>query len=309
MKGNKEKPKGDNRDKTLTNTPVVFHQDFDGTQKILERLNIQLLISVIIYFVSCWVFLNNKICNFTGSEPLSEQMSYIFVHYSLTVTLLFCVVLTAIESYFMLNTENISICLIRIFKLFLETWYSILGICLLILLLANFFRLEWLFGATVLFIFWGFKMYDIGFGMKTIGKTIVCLLFGFPIFISSMTSITRDVKIETDKPFYSFSDKVLITVSARGYACEHKLIGLGDQYKDVKYYNEKGLIILNATQIKNNKIAIATVSPASGTTNFIFYPFRKMFGYETQFIEIDPYNYNAIRKYANFTPHSIYVKP
>ncbi len=309
MKGNKERLKGDDKEKAPTNAPAIVQQEINGTQQILERLNIQLLISVIIYFVSCWIFLNNKICSFTGSEPLGEQMSYIFVHYILSITLLFCVVLTAIESFFMLNTENISTCLIRIFKLFLETWYSILGICLLIILLANFFSFEWLLGATVLFIFWGFKMYDIGFTIKTIGKTIVCLLLGFPIFISSMTSIIKDVQIETDKPFYSFSDKVLITVSARGYACEHKLIGLGDQYKDVKYYNEKGLIIMNATQIKNNKIAIATVSPASGTANFVLYPFCKMFGYETHFIEIDPYNYYAIRKYANFTPHSIYVKP
>ena len=83
MKGNKERLKGDDKEKAPTNAPAIVQQEINGTQQILERLNIQLLISVIIYFVSCWIFLNNKICSFTGSEPLGEQMSYIFVHYIL----------------------------------------------------------------------------------------------------------------------------------------------------------------------------------------------------------------------------------
>ena len=99
----------------------------------------------------------------------------------------------------------------------------------------------------------------------------------------------------------SFSDKVLITVNARGYACKHKLVGLSEEYKDAKYYYEKGLIMLNAFQIKNNEIAIGTISPAKGFPNFFIYSIYKITGSEP--------TYNDDKENIHYTPISIYVKP
>ena len=124
-----------------------------------------------------------------------------------------------------------------------------------------------------------------------------------------MTAIVKNVEIKSDKPFYSFSEKVYITVSSRGYACNHKLVGLGENYKGVEYYYDKGLIVLNATQINNNEIAIATITPVTGFSNFISYPYCKMFGKDFSFMNILPNDVESIKKYANFTPYSIYVKP
>lgn len=277
--------------------------------RIVDRLDIQLLITVIIFFVSAWAYLNGIICDFTGSEPVNVQMSYIYVHYVLTVILVLSVVLTAIKSSYILNNEEIKEPFLRLFKLFLDSWYWILGICLFIILLSDSFNYEWILGSLVICIFIAFKMKDIGYTKRPIIVTIFIFIIAFPFFLSTMTCIEKNIEVETDKPFYSFSDKVLITANARGYACRHKLVGLSEEYNGAKYYSDKGLIILNATQIKNNEVAIGTISPATGVENFIFYLYYKMNGYEPPYIDIQENDIDAIKKYAHFTPKSIYVKP
>ncbi len=289
----------------------ISNQNLEQTNghRIVDRLDIQLLITVIIFFVSAWAYLNGIICDFSGSEPVNVQMSYIYVHYVLTVILVLSIVLTAIKSSYILNNEEIKEPFLRLFKLFLDSWYWILGFCLLIILLSDFFNYEWLLGSLIICVFISFKMKDIGYSKKSIVAILFTFFIGFPVFLSTMTSIEKDIEVETDKPFYSFSDKVLITANARGYACRHKLVGLSEEYNGAKYYSEKGLIILNATQIKNNEVAIGTVSPVTGFTNFIFYFYYKMNGYEPPYIKIQGHDIESIKKHAHFTPKSIYVKP
>lgn len=94
------------------------NESFSG-HRIVDRLDIQLLITVIIFFVSAWAYLNSIICSFTGSEPVNVQMSYIYVHYVLTVILLLSIVLTAIKSSYILNNEEIKPSFLNLFKLFL----------------------------------------------------------------------------------------------------------------------------------------------------------------------------------------------
>ena len=279
--------------------------------RIVDRLDLQLLITVILFFVSAWAYLNGVICNFTGSESTNIQMSYIFVHYILTVFLILSVLLTAIKSYYILNDGDISKDKIsyRLFQLFLNSWYWILGLCFLIVLCSDAFNYEWLFGAVVVCIYTVFRMLDLKYSKKSILYSVLLYIIGFPLFLSMMTSVIRNVDVETDKPFYNFSDKVLITVNARGYACQHKLVGLGEEFHGAKYYSDKGLIMLNATQIRNNQIAIGTVSPTAGFKNFVFYLYYKMNGYTPPYIKINDNDMVEIKKYAHFTPKSIYVKP
>jgi len=47
----------------------------ENGHRIVDRLDIQLLITVIIFFVSAWAYLNSIICDFTGSELPNTQMS------------------------------------------------------------------------------------------------------------------------------------------------------------------------------------------------------------------------------------------
>lgn len=277
--------------------------------RLVDRLDIQLLITVILFFVSAWVYLNGKICDFTGSELHSEQMSYIFVHYLLTAILLFSIGLTAIKSFYILVDDDINPKLLKLFSLFLDSWFWLLLFSIIIILFSDFFDTVWMFGAVMTCIFVCFKMIDLHFRKQEIVTAVIVFVSGFYFFIPTMTSLQSTVEIETDKPFYSFSEKVLITVSARGYACKHKLVGLGEQYVGARYYSEKGLIMLNATQVKNNEIAIATVSPSTGFVNFITYPFCKIFDKPFSYIEIDENDIDKVKRYAHFTPKSIYVKP
>ena len=279
----------------------------DSIKKVVTQLNIQILTSVTTTTLTLWWFLYNKITNFTGLESLNEQMCYIFVHYIDTITFILCLCLTAIKSYLLWNDVERD-WLFKLYKLFLESWYWILGLCFLCIILEGSFSFEWIFFAAIMLIYLIMKMWDLGFKKKNIGVILFAVLLGFYLFIPSMTAIFKSVEIKTDKPFYSFSDKVYITVSVRGYACRHKLIGLGEEYRGSRYYSNKGLIVLDASQIKNNEIAIATISPVSGI-NFWGYTFRKVLGEAIKYKDINPNDIRAIRTYCDLTPQSIYVKP
>lgn len=277
--------------------------------RLVDRLDIQLLITVILFFVSAWVYLNSIVCNYTGCELHSEQMSFIFVHYLLTAILLFSIGLTAIKSFYILNDDDINPRLLKLFSLFLDSWFWLLLFSVLIILCSNIFETVWLFGAIMTCIFVCFKMIDLDFRKRDIIVALIVFVGGFYLFIPTMTSLQSTIEIETDKPFYAFSEKVLITVNARGYACKHKLVGLGEQYIGARYYSDKGLIILNATQVKNNEIAIATISPSTGFIHFVTYPFFKIFNKPFSYKDIDITDVDEVKKYAHFTPKSIYVKP
>ena len=280
----------------------------DEIKKIVTQLNIQIFTGVTTTTLTLWWFLYNKIMNFTGLESLNEQMCYIYVHYIDTITFILCLCLTAIKSYLMWNKEVEKDWPLKLYKLFLESWYWILGLCFLCIILEGSFSFEWIFFAAIMFIYLFMKMWDLGFKKKYIGGILFAVLLGFYLFIPSMTAIFKSVEIKTDKPFYSFSDKVYITINVRGYACRHKLIGLGEEYRGSRYYSNKGLIVLDASQIKNNEIAVATISPVSGV-NFWCYTLRKVLGEAIEYKDINPNDIRAIRNYCDLTPQSIYVKP
>ena len=296
------------RNTSVQNEKVNDSTITDEIKKVVTQLNIQILTGVTTTTLTLWWFLYNKIMNFTGLESLNEQMCYIFVHYIDTITFILCLCLTAIKSYLMWNKVEKD-WLFKLYKLFLESWYWILGLCFLTIILEGCFGFVWVFFAVFIFVYLYMKMCDLGFKKIYIGGIFLVVLFGFYLFIPSMTAIFTNVEIKTDKPFYSFSDKVYITVNVRGYACRHKLVGLGEDYKGSKYYSNKGLIVLDAAQIKNNEIAIATISPVSGGENFRWYTLRKIFGEEIQYKEINPNDISAIRTYCNLTPQSVFVKP
>lgn len=281
----------------------------DVNKEILKQLNIQFFIGVSTTTLTLWWYLYNKICNFTGVESLNEQMCYIFVHYIDTITFLLCLCLTAVRSYLMASTSELKNWVGNLYKLFLKSWYYILGLCFLAIMLSGCFYFEWIFFAAIILVVLWFMMYDIGFKIKYIALFSGILIALFYFFIPSMTAILKSAEIKTDKPFYSFSDKVYITVNVRGYACRHKLVGLGEDYKDAKYYSEKGLIVMDATQIKNNEIAIATISPVAGLDNFMSYTWNKITGKEADYLEIDANDISAIKDYCNLTPQSVFVKP
>ena len=285
-------------------TPV----NTDVKESILERLNIQLLISVSTTTLALWWYLYNKITNFTGLESANEQMCYIFVHYIDSITLIFCLCLTAIKSY-QIGDNNPPEWMENLFRFFLESWYIILALCFLAILFSGTFTLEWVFFAVIICVFILLKTYDIGFKLWSIALILCIIVIGFFAFIPSMTAIFKSVEIKTDKTLYSYSDKVYITVDVKGYACRHKLVGLGEEYERVKFYSDKGLIVMDATQIKNNEIAVATISPVAGSPLGIDYTFRKIRGLDPVYLNIAPTDMKSIREYCDFTPKSVFVKP
>ncbi len=265
-----------------TETPEVIEKESKVTERIVDRLDLQLLVAVIVFFVSAWVFLNGRICNFTESESANTQMSYIFVHYILTLVLLLCVYITAIKGNYVLKKggEDISGAPYYCVRLFIECWFPALLVCLGVLLTSPFLPwYVWLAVGSIL-LFLQFKR--MSFKIPLCLSLVLGFVILLPIFVSTMTIIVKDIEIQHDKEYYSLSDDVIISVKTRGYACNHMLTCLGEKqlYRGTKYILEKNNIVVPASCIKNNTITVGTISPASGWFNFWVYPYEKMTGKE-----------------------------
>ena len=253
------------------------------SKRIVDRLDLQLLVAIIVFFVSAWLFLNNRICNFTDSEPINVQMSYIFVHYVLSLVLLLCIYITAVKGSYVLRQDNDDLkgANYQVVKLFIEGWFPALLICLGVLAFSGF--IPWYMGAilSIGLLYWALQKLGISPVFRAIILLAIVILF--PVFISTMTVTMKDINVVLDKDYYSLTDDIVISAETKGYACNHSLVSLGQDelYPDTKYYVGKRNIIVPASCIRDNIISVGTLSPASGLQNFLTYPYKKMFGLST----------------------------
>ena len=273
------------------------------TERIVDRLDLQLLLAVIVFFVSAWAFLNGRICNFTGSEPINVQMSYILVHYILTLVLVLCVCITAVKGNFVLreDDEDISdenvICSI---KLFIEGWFPTLLLCVGVLITSSIIPWYLWFLCAVVLLVIKLKSFDVTLPSRLCFALGVIILF--PIFVSTMTIVEKEVDVVLDKDYYSLSDDVTVSIQSKGYACRHSLVCLGDPHSSYTVDNNK--IILPASYIENGSIYVGTVSPASGFQNFFVYPYRKIFNLPIQYPSLG----NHLKERAYFTSKQVIVR-
>ena len=248
--------------------------------RIIDRLDLQLLVAIIVFFVSAWAFLNGRICNFTESEPLNVQMSYIFVHYILTLVLFLCIVITAIKGNFVLRVkgEDVSEPGELLIRFFIESWFPILLLSVGILVTSSIIPwYYWCFiAAGLLFV----KLWMMKLSLPVCLSFVLTVVIIFPLFISTMTVVMKDINVVVNKEYYSLSDDIVISVQTKGYACNHTLVSLGEKelYPNSKYDLGKGIIVIPAYCVKNNVISVGTVSPASGRRRFFTYPYRKILG-------------------------------
>lgn len=247
------------------------------SERIVDRLDLQLLVAIIVFFVSGWAYLNNRICNFTASEPNAVQMSYIFVHYTLTLFLVLCVYITFIKgNYVLKRVGDVSPDNITCIRLFIESWFPTFIICIAVLATASFIPWYYWAAATVVLLY--LKTWHLGIHLPNRFTLLLIVILGFPLFISTMTIVVKDIDVLVDKEYYSISDDIIVSVDTKGYACDHTLVCLdtNNLYPDTDYTLEKNKIILPASCVKNNVISVGTVSPAHN--RFFRYPFYKMMG-------------------------------
>ena len=199
-------------------------------KRFVDLLDLQLLLAVIVFFVSGWAYLNSIICGFTGSESINEQMSYILVHYVMSATLCLCLYITYIKGKHVLKLKSdILPNKIYYFHFFLDSWLGILILCLLVIMSSG-IGCPWWIWAIILIAALVWKLRRLKFGwMKTLAFTTWVIAM-FPVFISTMTLIVKDIEIMTDKHLYSPSDNIYISANGKGYACHHELVGLGNEY-------------------------------------------------------------------------------
>ena len=117
-------------------------------RRIIDMLDIQLLVAVVIFFVSAWAYLNSVICDFTTTEPYNERMSYILVHYILSIVLVLCIGITYIKGKYLLlpGDSDFTKRERRYIDLFIDGWIWTLILCVCIFIFNNIF---WWIGGIV----------------------------------------------------------------------------------------------------------------------------------------------------------------
>ena len=241
------------------------------TQRMIDVLDLQLFLAVIVIFISTWMYLNSRICNFTESTSTHLQMSYILVHYILSIFLFLCIYISFIKGkYIIVRDKDITDNKLKYFILFLDSWFITLLLGFLILISAE--LVSWWIWAFILLVILGIKLKTLKFErfkrLIMLIYTVIC----FPLYISIITSVMREVEVVTDKPYYNLEDNIMITVNVKGYACKHRLVGLGEKelFKHSKYQMAKNMIILPASVVKTNSISVGIESPVSGKMFFIY---------------------------------------
>ena len=289
----------------------VKKNDNNGTsnpddERIVDRLELQLLITVIVFFVSGWAFLNNAICSFTESANHNEVINYILVHYVLSVVLFLCIYITYLKGEYIVNNKSINKSKDKYFKLFMDSWFFSLILSLGIIWFSSY--IPWWLCCIILVVLVYRELRALQFEKLKIRTLLVWVICCFPLFISTMTLLNKNIDVQIDKEYYTIDDDILISVNSQGYACSHRLVCLGEEelYPNTNYIKEKNIIVLNATTIRNNEISIGTVSPASGLPNFFEYPFKKMFNHETEYIDTKK---DSNKKFINYKSKSISIRP
>jgi hypothetical protein len=122
-----------------------------------------------------------------------------------------------------------------------------------------------------------------------------------------MTSIDKKIEVVPDKEFYHLDDDIVIFVSARGYACDLKVVCLGENclYPNSNYEIRNNMIILKPYILKGNgnkrSVEIGTITPTAGF-NFLRYPFRKIL---YPFINDKRVEYvSPVKSYENFESYT-----
>jgi len=246
-------------------------------RRIVDLLDIQLLIAVIVLFVSAWAYLNSIICDFTTTEPYNERMSYILVHYILTSVLILCVSITYVKGKYLLKTDtkNFSPRERRYIDLFIYGWIWVLLLCVAILAFNSF---TWIWGGLVFLI--GLIYYMTikqNFGWAETVVVNLLLVLCFPVFISTMVNISKDIIIKTS--IDPQSDNISITIDPKSYDAKYYVVGLAnkDLVKGEQYQVDKNVITTKSAFLRENQITVSTLSPAAGWENFFTYSLRKIF--------------------------------
>lgn len=264
-------------------------------RRIIDLLDIQLLLAVIVFFVSAWAYLNSVICDFTTTEPYNERMAYILVHYILSAVLILCVGITYIKGKYLLITDqgDFSKRERRYIDLFIYGWIWVLLLCVFILTFSNIY---WWFGGILFIIGLCTYMFKKKFEIHEIIVINILLVVCFPVFISVMTNITKNVEI--DVAHDSTTDVLTITIDPKSYDAKYIVEGLANNelIKNEQYTVYEHVINTKNAYIHNNEVVVSLVSPASGS-NFWKYSIAKILNYNLPVIipnNATPYNKTKI---------------
>ena len=247
-------------------------------RRIIDLLDIQLLLAVIVFFVSAWAYLNNVICDFTTTEPYNERMAYVLVHYILSAVLLLCIGITYIKGKYLLITDRRDFTQRerRYIDLFIYGWIWVLMLCVYILL---FYNILWWVGGLIFLLGLCIYMIRKKFEVAEIIVINLLLVSCFPVFISLMTNITKNVEIDVSHD--PTTDILTITIDPKSYDGKYIVEGLANSelIKGEQYTVYGHVINTKNAYIHNNEVVISLVSPSSGS-NFWVYGISKIMNYD-----------------------------
>lgn len=248
-------------------------------KRIVDRLDLQILLAVIVIFVSSWAYLNEQICDFTTATPYNIQLTYIFVQYVVSLYLLLCLYLSSIKGRYIFEVDrDLGPLAHKWVNVFMQSWFVVTLICVVAVACAAVLPLSWLICAYLTVVSFSIYLRKNGFGLRQIVLAVGGVVLCFPLYISIMTMAMAHVEILLDKDYYNLSDKVLITTQVRGYACNYDICGLqqGSLYQNSTYDKKKNMILLDAYAVRDNYVSVGIIGPIRTVADFFVYPCDKI---------------------------------
>lgn len=247
--------------------------------RIIDRLDFQLLLAIFAVFLSAWVFLKDSICNFTASVSTATQLVNIVIHYILTLYMILCLYICSVKGRYVFDKEkDVPEEIVKYFNLFMKTWASTLLISFALLVTSHISFLPWVILIISFIILGWYMLQQLHFSKLKTFILILAIISCFPIFVSFMTMLIRPISFTTDNHLYAINEDVIIYTNGTGYACEYYPISLDETYlyPGSTYSIQNNTIILPANSIKNGQLSIGMSGPITNLTTFITYPFSKI---------------------------------
>lgn len=200
-----------------------------------SKLNLEFNFTLLTFFSINWFVILRKIISMTYQDPSIYELSYIcFIHFIIFIYIVLLIISLYATGLLSMNA-NISSKLKNIYGLIMpfiySTWIYALIFILIIYIFSSFqigsqpqdiiFNSVFSIGLIILIIdFIRTQKKNSYIILRRVVKILgitTSIIIGFLIYLLLMSQIFSNIKVETDKQFYTYDDDIIVSMRSSGY--------------------------------------------------------------------------------------------
>lgn len=229
--------------------------DKNTIKRLYDRIDINLLLSIILLLGGIWIYLyniilSNKTMTYFPFIPFQLPPLYCFIHFIISIYLIWAIILCFIKGLLICEIRiKYNINLETLFKyitnLFFKTWIFIIGFSTLSILRSPFEIIGCI----------GFFIIILIFAKGKSPKVLFYTYITYFIYLIFIGALSYDIIIQNDKPFYDSSDYIVLNITPQGISLKpnyYKISKSDGTYID--YTRRGNTIIIKASDISNDNI-------------------------------------------------------